>query len=167
MRTVQKLSIVVALFPLMIRPASAPFFDAALPDLMASKNLKCTFTSALGINPAKPWPTTKSFAVKEVLRFDHIDQQKGTARLIAAVNIPGSPDEESTDVVVNSNGAGIYFIEVAQMVTTVTFVFAEQNGDGRFKVASSRYFRSPVPVPGVMRSEERRVGRDWRVWCLG
>ena len=150
MRTVQMLSLVVALSLLTIRPASALFFESTLPDLMAAKSLKCTFTSAIGINPAKPWPTTKSITVKEVRRFDHIDLQKGTARLIAAVNIPGSPDEESTDVVVSANLAGIYFTEVAQMVITVTFVFAEQNGNGRFKVASSRYFQSPLPVPGVM-----------------
>jgi len=150
MRTVQKLFLVVALSLLTIRPASAPFIPTTLSDLMAAKNLKCTFTSAIGINPAKPWPTTKSIAVKEVLRFDHIDHQKGTARLIAAVNIPGSPDEESTDVVVSANSAGIYFTEVAQMVTTVTFVFAEQDGNGRFKVASSRYFQSPLPAPGVI-----------------
>ena len=150
MRTVQKLSLVVALFLLTIRPASAPFIATTLSDLMAAKNLKCTFTSAIGINPAKPWPTTKSIAVKEILRFDHIDHEKGTARLIAAVNIPGSPDQESTDVVVRSNLAGIYFTEVAQMVITVTFVFAEQDANSRFKVASSRYFQSPVPAPGVM-----------------
>src|SRR2546428_3702960 len=79
MRTVQMLSLVVALSLLTIRPASALFFESTLPDLMAAKSLKCTFTSAIGINPAKPWPTTKSITVKEVRRFDHIDLQKGTA----------------------------------------------------------------------------------------
>src|SRR5437867_11717550 len=31
-----------------------------------------------------------------------------------------------------------------------------------------RYFRSPAPQPiGLSRSEERRVGREWRrLWCL-
>lgn len=162
MRTIYRLCIAIVLAILVVPPVTARFTPLALPDLLAAKNLKCTFTSAVGVDPAEAWPTTKSTDLNEVLRFDHIDVKRGTARLIAATNPSGA--EESTDVSVRSNDAGIYFIKTAPTALSLTFVFAEQIGVSRFKASSSRQvMRAFAPTPGsVTASQEYGSCEAWK-----
>jgi len=152
----RKLSLLLALSLLTVRSAWAPFFPpigTPLSNLVAAGGLRCTFSSAQGINPLKPWPTPKSITVNETLHFDNIDLQKNTARLIAAVGIPGIPGSDASDVLVQPNDAGIYFIEVEPMAITLTFVFAEVADSGGFKAASSRHTMFPVH-PSAIPSQE-------------